>query len=221
MLIFFQLIRTTQNYASSACGANILQSSKNLERVTSVISPKSDHYLVGTCVYSFITIKLAQEIKINQIEVCNQEWLANFVTKVKFSILVDNHYTEIGTFKLTKTRKKQAFNLNVKYYTSHVTCEFLEFVGKHDFFTFSNIKIFGTTLNEEFAAIYNQEIIKKIGGKKCPSECLKFAKKSGEIIKYKKDLIVLNQKMKILKLVCFFIVSLFTIQMLSYIIKLF
>lgn len=175
----------SQNFASSSSGSFIFQSSKNLNGPSSIITPKANNYLTGKCEYSFITIKLAHEIKIKKIEIQNSEWLSNFVTKIKVSILVDSKYVIIGIFDLKLTRNTNSIDIDSKYFSSMLTIEFLEFKGKHNFFTVTSVKVFGTTLIEEFLSMCQKGITNKLG-----KNCIK--SNQGKIVRYTQE-----KKMKI------------------------
>ncbi|KAM0674822.1 hypothetical protein GVAV_001641 [Gurleya vavrai] len=156
----------SQNYASSNCGAYIFQSSKNIYHSNSILIPQNDYYLYGECKYSYITIKLGHEIKISKIEVQNLEWLSNFVSNVKISIMVDNAYFCLGTYKLKRTREKICIDVETKKFSSLLTFEFLDFEGGHKFFTITNIKVYGVSLFDEFLVIYHKVVNRKNGIKK-------------------------------------------------------
>ncbi|TBU07969.1 Sad1/UNC-like domain-containing protein [Hamiltosporidium magnivora] len=148
------------NYASNICGSFILMSSDHIKRAETILNTKNDNYLMGKCKESFIIVRLCDEIKIKLIILQNLEWQASFPKSVKFSILNNQNWYEIGTFELLKKRSPQSFTLNSPHFSNILKIEILDFNGKFDIFTLSSLKVFGTTMMEDFK---EKEFIKTQG----------------------------------------------------------
>lgn len=148
MLFYPSMVTCTfgNNHASSLCGAFVIYTSKNVERANAVLSSKNDHYAIGDCLPTCFIIQLCNKVKINCIELQNMEYLSSFPCDIKFSAYVDREWKDLGTFKCKFTRKKQRFFIETNMFVNILRIDILSFIGKHSFFTLTNIKVYGSTV---------------------------------------------------------------------------
>ncbi|KRH92727.1 hypothetical protein M153_3214000947 [Pseudoloma neurophilia] len=132
------------DYASKICGSSTLYSSKNIKRADDLFSNQG--YLIGECKPCLIIVKLCNNIKINQISIVNKEFYSSFITKIRFSIFVNEKWKEIGTFNCQKIRKPQIFTFKLENYTNILKVEFLQFDNRHTLFTLNSLNVYGHTL---------------------------------------------------------------------------
>ncbi|EPR78548.1 hypothetical protein SLOPH_239, partial [Spraguea lophii 42_110] len=103
------------NHASSLCGSYILSSHTSLKSCNNILNNNNDSYMIGNTTPSYIVIKLCNEVRIQNIYLKNNEWLSNFPCKIKFSILKNKKWINIGTFNMKKSRKIQKFIIQNNY----------------------------------------------------------------------------------------------------------
>lgn len=194
MFLFFllsSLIYCNINYASSSIGAYVIESYPSLKHANNLLSSNPDNYLYALCKPTSITIKLIDRIQITSIELQNCEWLSNFVTKIMVYITDEDKC--IGQFNLNPTRNKIKINVPESEYTSIVRIVFLEFIGSHEIFTLTHLKIYGRTFMDD---LINKRV----------KECRNIRdNRSGEVSKRKYEDVKINfEKKKKYKNIKFF-----------------
>jgi hypothetical protein len=132
------------------CGAFVVFTDENIKRSGSILNPKDDYYMIGKCRKTFLVIKLCKEVKINLIETQNLEWLSSFPLVIGFSVLSNDRWVDLGTFYCKTTRKPQLFKIEMSCFSSILKVDILEFQGKHEYFTLTHLKVYGTTMIEDF-----------------------------------------------------------------------
>lgn len=160
LLLIHQIVSSGINYASSHMGTYILDHTPELRNVSSILK-SNDHYLIGTCKKVFIIIKLPQELNVTSIEFQNNEWLSNFIHRFELLAANNNKFVQLGQFEAKRTRNKQVFLINMNFFTSTIKIEINSYYGRHDFFTLTHFKVYGSTILEKIMASKNSQLIVK------------------------------------------------------------
>lgn len=147
------------NFASSTFGAHIQETYPVLRNAHNILSNSPDQYLLTPCVQTSIKIKLVDKIRISHIELQSAEWLANFITAVK--VYVTNDDICLGTFDVKPTRSKIRVDVPESKYTSVVKVVFVSFIGKHDVFALTQLKVHGKTFVQSLME-HKREMCKSI-----------------------------------------------------------
>uniref|UniRef100_S4R5K5 SUN domain-containing protein n=1 Tax=Petromyzon marinus TaxID=7757 RepID=S4R5K5_PETMA len=170
-------VRKTQknlnNYASVECGAKILATNPEAKSTSAILMENMDHYMLNPCSAKiWFVIELCEPVQVKQIDIANFELFSS--TPQDFLISISDRYptrewNKLGKFHARDERTVQSFPLDeqmfakfLKMFAKYIKVELLSHFGKEHFCPLSLIRVFGTSMVEEYEEIaeshYNPEV---------------------------------------------------------------
>ncbi|KAL6491154.1 hypothetical protein MHYP_G00014990 [Metynnis hypsauchen] len=154
-------VQKTTNYASVECGAKILSSNPEAKSTSAILMENMDMYMLNPCSNKiWFIIELCQPIQVKQLDIANFELFSS--TPKDFLVSISDRYptnkwAKLGTFHARDERTVQSFPLDehlyakyVKMFTKYIKVELLSHFGSEHFCPLSLIRVFGTSMMEEY-----------------------------------------------------------------------
>ncbi|XP_034558376.1 SUN domain-containing ossification factor-like isoform X2 [Notolabrus celidotus] len=149
------------NYASVECGAKILGSNPEAKSTSAILMENMDLYMLNPCSNKiWFIIELCEPIQVKQLDIANFELFSS--TPKDFLVSISDRYPtnkwlKLGTFHGRDERTVQSFPLDehlyakyVKMFTKYIKVELLSHFGSEHFCPLSLIRVFGTSMVEEY-----------------------------------------------------------------------
>lgn len=152
------------NYASVECGAKILGANPEAKSTSAILKENMDLYMLNPCSNKiWFIIELCEPIQVKQLDIANFELFSS--TPKDFLVSISDRYPtnkwlKLGTFHARDERTVQSFPLDehlyakyVKMFTKYIKVELLSHFGSEHFCPLSLIRVFGTSMVEEYEEI--------------------------------------------------------------------
>ncbi|XP_049604204.1 SUN domain-containing ossification factor isoform X2 [Syngnathus scovelli] len=152
------------NYASVECGAKILGANPEAKSTSAILKENMDLYMLNPCSNKiWFIIELCEPIQVKQLDIANFELFSS--TPKDFLVSISDRYPtnkwlKLGTFHGRDERTVQSFPLDeqlyakyVKMFTKYIKVELLSHFGSEHFCPLSLIRVFGTSMVEEYEEI--------------------------------------------------------------------
>ncbi|XP_041848143.1 SUN domain-containing ossification factor-like isoform X2 [Melanotaenia boesemani] len=152
------------NYASVECGAKILGANPEAKSTSSILKENMDLYMLNPCSNKiWFIIELCEPIQVKQLDIANFELFSS--TPKDFLVSISDRYPtnkwlKLGTFHARDERTVQSFPLDehlyakyVKMFTKYIKVELVSHFGTEHFCPLSLIRVFGTSMVEEYEEI--------------------------------------------------------------------
>ncbi|KAM6918340.1 SUN domain-containing ossification factor [Xenentodon cancila] len=152
------------NYASVECGAKILGANPEAKSTSAILKENMDLYMLNPCSNKiWFVIELCEPIQVKQLDIANFELFSS--TPKDFLVSISDRYPtnkwlKLGTFHARDERTVQSFPLDehlyakyVKMFTKYIKVELVSHFGSEHFCPLSLIRVFGTSMVEEYEEI--------------------------------------------------------------------
>ncbi|KAJ8388469.1 hypothetical protein AAFF_G00133450 [Aldrovandia affinis] len=152
------------NYASVECGAKILSSNTEAKSTSAILMENMDLYMLNPCSNKiWFVIELCEPIQVKQLDIANFELFSS--TPKDFLVSISDRYPtnkwiKLGTFHARDERTVQSFPLDeqlyakyVKMFIKYIKVELISHFGSEHFCPLSLIRVFGTSMVEEYEEI--------------------------------------------------------------------
>ncbi|XP_063742504.1 SUN domain-containing ossification factor-like isoform X2 [Eleginops maclovinus] len=145
------------NYASVECGAKILGANPEAKSTSAILKENMDIYMLNPCSNKiWFIIELCEPIQVKQLDIANFELFSS--TPKDFLVSISDRYPtnkwlKLGTFHARDERTVQSFPLDEHLYAKYVKVELVSHFGSEHFCPLSLIRVFGTSMVEEYEEI--------------------------------------------------------------------
>ncbi|KAK2901509.1 hypothetical protein Q8A67_009624 [Cirrhinus molitorella] len=149
-----KLQQTFTNYASVECGAKILSSNPEAKSTSAILMENMDMYMLNPCNNKiWFIIELCQPIQVKQLDIANFEIFSS--NPKDFLVSISDRYPnkkwlKLGTFHARDERTVQSFPLDEHLFAKYIKVELLSHFGSEHFCPLSLIRVFGTSMMEEY-----------------------------------------------------------------------
>uniref|UniRef100_A0A8C6TF52 SUN domain-containing ossification factor n=1 Tax=Neogobius melanostomus TaxID=47308 RepID=A0A8C6TF52_9GOBI len=156
------------NYASVECGAKILSANSEAKSTSAILKENMDLYMLNPCSTKiWFVIELCEPIQVKQLDIANFELFSS--TPKDFLVSLSDRYptnkwVKLGTFHAHDQRTVQSFPLDeqlyakyVKMFIKYIKVELLSHFGSEHFCPLSLIRVFGTSMVEEYEEISDSQ----------------------------------------------------------------
>uniref|UniRef100_A0A8C5BLC4 SUN domain-containing ossification factor n=1 Tax=Gadus morhua TaxID=8049 RepID=A0A8C5BLC4_GADMO len=156
------------NYASVECGAKILSANIEAKSTSAILMENMDLYMLNPCSNKiWFVIELCEPIQVKQLDIANFELFSS--TPRDFLVSISDRYptnkwVKLGTFHARDERTVQSFPLDEQLYAKYVKVlllfifvELLSHFGSEHFCPLSLIRVFGTSMVEEYEEIADSQ----------------------------------------------------------------
>ncbi|KAK7945035.1 hypothetical protein WMY93_000763 [Mugilogobius chulae] len=156
--------KNLNNYASVECGAKILGANPEAKSTSSILKENMDLYMLNPCSNKiWFVIELCEPVQVKQLDIANFELFSS--TPKDFLVSISDRYPtnkwlKLGTFHARDERTVQSFPLDehlyakyVKMFTKYIKVELVSHFGSEHFCPLSLIRVFGTSMVEEYEEI--------------------------------------------------------------------
>ncbi|KAM9762752.1 SUN domain-containing ossification factor isoform 2-T2 [Menidia menidia] len=149
------------NYASVECGAKILSANSEAKSTSAILMENMDFYMLNPCSTKiWFVIELCEPIQVKQLDIANFELFSS--TPKDFLVSISDRYptnkwVKLGTFHARDERIVQSFPLDEQLYAKYVKVELLSHFGSEHFCPLSLIRVFGTSMVEEYEEIADSQ----------------------------------------------------------------
>ncbi|KAL4656015.1 SUN domain-containing ossification factor-like isoform X2 [Arapaima gigas] len=149
--------KNLNNYASVECGAKILCANIEAKSTSAILMENMDLYMLNPCSNKiWFVIELCEPIQVKQLDIANFELFSS--TPKDFLVSISDRYptnkwVKLGTFHARDERTVQSFPLNEHLYAKYVKIELVSHFGSEHFCPLSLIRVFGTSMVEEYEEI--------------------------------------------------------------------
>uniref|UniRef100_A0A667YZE4 SUN domain-containing ossification factor n=1 Tax=Myripristis murdjan TaxID=586833 RepID=A0A667YZE4_9TELE len=156
------------NYASVECGAKILSANNEAKSTSAILMENMDLYMLNPCSNKiWFVIELCEPIQVKQLDIANFELFSS--TPKDFLVSISDRYptnkwVKLGTFHARDERTVQSFPLDeqlyakyVKMFIKYIKVELLSHFGSEHFCPLSLIRVFGTSMVEEYEEIADSQ----------------------------------------------------------------
>ncbi|XP_016386117.1 SUN domain-containing ossification factor isoform X1 [Sinocyclocheilus rhinocerous] len=149
-----KLQQTVTNYASVECGAKILSSNPEAKSTSAILMENMDMYMLNPCNNKiWFIIELCQPIQVKQLDIANFEIFSS--NPKDFLVSISDRYpnkkwVKLGTFHARDERTVQSFPLDEHLFAKYIKVELLSHFGSEHFCPLSLIRVFGTSMMEEY-----------------------------------------------------------------------
>ncbi|RDD43478.1 SUN domain-containing ossification factor [Trichoplax sp. H2] len=142
------------NYASSSCGAKIVESNSEAKNAEGILIGDKDVYMNNPCSANiWFVIELCDHLKIESIEIANLELFSSRPESFRVSISQRNPTREwkvIDTFKAKDERKIQSFAMDIDDFARFVKVEILSVFRDEHYCPLTFFRVLGTTWVDDF-----------------------------------------------------------------------
>ncbi|XP_058166125.1 SUN domain-containing ossification factor isoform X2 [Dasypus novemcinctus] len=160
--------KNRNNYASVECGAKILAANPEAKSTSAILIENMDLYMLNPCSTKiWFVIELCEPIQVKQLDIANYELFSS--TPKDFLVSISDRYPtnkwiKLGTFHGRDERNVQSFPLDeqmyakyVKMFIKYIKVELVSHFGSEHFCPLSLIRIFGTSMVEEYEEIADSQ----------------------------------------------------------------
>uniref|UniRef100_A0A2I3H5D2 SUN domain-containing ossification factor n=1 Tax=Nomascus leucogenys TaxID=61853 RepID=A0A2I3H5D2_NOMLE len=160
--------KNRNNYASVECGAKILAANPEAKSTSAILIENMDLYMLNPCSTKiWFVIELCEPIQVKQLDIANYELFSS--TPKDFLVSISDRYPtnkwiKLGTFHGRDERNVQSFPLDeqmyakyVKMFIKYIKVELLSHFGSEHFCPLSLIRVFGTSMVEEYEEIADSQ----------------------------------------------------------------
>nr|XP_014345436.1 PREDICTED: SUN domain-containing ossification factor isoform X2 [Latimeria chalumnae] len=153
--------KNRNNYASVECGAKILASNPEAKSTSAILIENMDLYMLNPCSAKiWFVIELCEPIQVKQLDIANYELFSS--TPKDFLVSISDRYptskwVKLGTFHAREERTVQSFPLDEQMYAKYVKVELISHFGSEHFCPLSLIRVFGTSMVEEYEEIADSQ----------------------------------------------------------------
>nr|XP_023674621.1 SUN domain-containing ossification factor-like isoform X3 [Paramormyrops kingsleyae] len=162
--VVMKKVQNFNNYASVECGAKILAANTEAKSTSAILMENMDLYMLNPCSNKiWFVIELCEPIQVKQLDIANFELFSS--TPKDFLVSISDRYPtnkwmKLGTFHAQDKRTVQSFPLDeqlyakyVKTFIKYIKVELLSHFGSEHFCPLSLIRVFGTSMVEEYEEI--------------------------------------------------------------------
>ncbi|XP_070624281.1 SUN domain-containing ossification factor isoform X1 [Bos indicus] len=160
--------KNRNNYASVECGAKILAANPEAKSTSAILIENMDLYMLNPCSTKiWFVIELCEPIQVKQFDIANYELFSS--TPKDFLVSISDRYPtnkwiKLGTFHGRDERNVQSFPLDeqmyakyVKMFIKYIKVELVSHFGSEHFCPLSLIRVFGTSMVEEYEEIADSQ----------------------------------------------------------------
>ncbi|CAK7310367.1 SUN domain-containing ossification factor [Vulpes lagopus] len=160
--------KNRNNYASVECGAKILAANPEAKSTSAILIENMDLYMLNPCSTKiWFVIELCEPIQVKQLDIANYELFSS--TPKDFLVSISDRYPtnkwiKLGTFHGRDERNVQSFPLDeqmyakyVKMFIKYLKVELVSHFGSEHFCPLSLIRVFGTSMVEEYEEIADSQ----------------------------------------------------------------
>ncbi|XP_068095985.1 SUN domain-containing ossification factor isoform X2 [Hyperolius riggenbachi] len=153
--------KNRNNYASVECGAKILSANPEAKSTSAILIENMDLYMLNPCSTKiWFVIELCEPIQVKQLDIANYELFSS--TPRDFLVSISDRYptnkwVKLGTFHARDERTVQSFPLDEQMYAKYVKVELISHFGSEHFCPLSLIRVFGTSMVEEYEEIVDSQ----------------------------------------------------------------
>ncbi|XP_070241383.1 SUN domain-containing ossification factor isoform X4 [Bos mutus] len=153
--------KNRNNYASVECGAKILAANPEAKSTSAILIENMDLYMLNPCSTKiWFVIELCEPIQVKQFDIANYELFSS--TPKDFLVSISDRYPtnkwiKLGTFHGRDERNVQSFPLDEQMYAKYVKVELVSHFGSEHFCPLSLIRVFGTSMVEEYEEIADSQ----------------------------------------------------------------
>ncbi|KAM6124547.1 LOW QUALITY PROTEIN: SUN domain-containing ossification factor [Pterocles gutturalis] len=160
--------KNRNNYASVECGAKILAANPEAKSTSAILIENMDLYMLNPCSTKiWFVIELCEPVQVKQFDIANHELFSS--TPKDFLVSISDRYPtnkwiKLGTFHARDERNVQSFPLDeqmyakyVKMFIKYIKVELISHFGSEHFCPLSLIRVFGTSMVEEYEEIADSQ----------------------------------------------------------------
>ncbi|NWX13018.1 SUCO factor, partial [Aegotheles bennettii] len=153
--------KNRNNYASVECGAKILAANPEAKSTSAILMENMDLYMLNPCSTKiWFVIELCEPVQVKQLDIANHELFSS--TPKDFLVSISDRYPtnkwiKLGTFHARDERIVQSFPLDEQMYAKYVKVELISHFGSEHFCPLSLIRVFGTSMVEEYEEIADSQ----------------------------------------------------------------
>ncbi|XP_029474415.1 SUN domain-containing ossification factor isoform X3 [Rhinatrema bivittatum] len=160
--------KNRNNYASVECGAKILAANPEAKSTSAILIENMDLYMLNPCSTKiWFVVELCEPIQVKQLDIANYELFSS--TPKDFLVSISDRYptskwVKLGTFHGRDERTVQSFPLDeqmyakyVKMFIKYIKVELVSHFGSEHFCPLSLIRVFGTSMVEEYEEIADSQ----------------------------------------------------------------
>ncbi|XP_009988153.1 PREDICTED: SUN domain-containing ossification factor, partial [Tauraco erythrolophus] len=160
--------KNRNNYASVECGAKILAANPEAKSTSAILMENMDLYMLNPCSTKiWFVIELCEPVQVKQLDIANHELFSS--TPKDFLVSISDRYPtnkwiKLGTFHARDERNIQSFPLDeqmyakyVKMFIKYIKVELISHFGSEHFCPLSLIRVFGTSMVEEYEEIADSQ----------------------------------------------------------------
>ncbi|XP_075689400.1 SUN domain-containing ossification factor isoform X2 [Rhinoderma darwinii] len=157
--------KNRNNYASVECGAKILSANPEAKSTSAILIENMDLYMLNPCSTKiWFVIELCEPIQVKQLDIANYELFSS--TPRDFLVSISDRYptnkwVKLGTFHARDERTVQSFPLDEQMYAKYVKVELISHFGSEHFCPLSLIRVFGTSMVEEYEEVDSQDHLER------------------------------------------------------------
>ncbi|XP_032082246.1 SUN domain-containing ossification factor isoform X2 [Thamnophis elegans] len=153
--------KNRNNYASVECGAKILAANPEAKSTSAILIENMDLYMLNPCSTKiWFVVELCEPIQVKQLDIANHELFSS--TPKDFLVSISDRYptnkwVKLGTFHARDERNVQSFPLDEQMYAKYAKVELISHFGSEHFCPLSLIRVFGTSMVEEYEEIADSQ----------------------------------------------------------------
>ncbi|XP_026537599.1 SUN domain-containing ossification factor isoform X1 [Notechis scutatus] len=160
--------KNRNNYASVECGAKILAANPEAKSTSAILIENMDLYMLNPCSTKiWFVVELCEPIQVKQLDIANHELFSS--TPKDFLVSINDRYPtnkwiKLGTFHARDERNVQSFPLDeqmyakyAKMFIKYIKVELVSHFGSEHFCPLSLIRVFGTSMVEEYEEIADSQ----------------------------------------------------------------
>ncbi|NXE37522.1 SUCO factor, partial [Ptilorrhoa leucosticta] len=153
--------KNRNNYASVECGAKILAANPEAKSTSAILMENMDLYMLNPCSTKIWWVpELCEPVQVKQFDIANHELFSS--TPKDFLVSISDRYPtnkwiKLGTFHARDERNVQSFPLDEQMYAKYVKVELISHFGSEHFCPLSLIRVFGTSMVEEYEEIADSQ----------------------------------------------------------------
>lgn len=146
--------KATNNYASSECGAKVIDTNDEAKNPGAILMENKDMYMLNPCSAEiWIVIELCELVSVSRFEIGCFELFSSIPET--FAVFTSDSYPKpkwesIGTFRMRNERGIQEFPLPDTVYAKYIKIEMLKHFGSEHYCPISMIRVLGATMMEEY-----------------------------------------------------------------------
>ncbi|GIY08691.1 SUN domain-containing ossification factor [Caerostris extrusa] len=143
-----------RNYSSFECGAKIVASNAEADGASRILNELVDEYMLNPCKAKiWFVIELCETVQASQIELANFELFSS--CPKEFAVYSSDNFPTrdwvlLGVFNAAEQRVLQSFELKQEGFGKFIKIELLSHYGKEHYCPLSVVRIFGTSMVDEY-----------------------------------------------------------------------